>query len=76
VPIFRYLKDLPFGPEEITQTAAAYEQTLRKLGLPDRSDFINEIIAKKVIQIIQTGERNAACVSTRALLELGIRISA
>jgi len=51
---------------------AAYEKALHKLGLIDRTDPITEIVAKKIIEVVQSGERNPARISRRALLELGI----
>ncbi len=69
---FHHLENLPLGPEDIKQMTAAYEQALHKIGLIDRTDPRSEIIAKKIIEVVQTGERNPARISRRALLELGI----
>jgi hypothetical protein len=38
--IYRLLKNTTFGPEEIERLVMAYEQTLRALGLKNRSDPI------------------------------------
>jgi len=67
-----HLENLPLGPEDIKQMTAAYEQALHKIGLIDRADPRSEIIAKKIIEVVQTGGRNPARISRRALLELGI----
>ena len=56
--IYRLLHNLPMGPEEIGRLEAAYEQTLRTIGLKDRNDPITEMIAKKIIEIAQTGVRD------------------
>jgi hypothetical protein len=56
--IYRLLKTLPMGPEEIAVLTDAYEHTLRKLNLVERSDPITQLIAKKIIEIHQRGERN------------------
>ena len=53
--IYRLLKTLPMGPEEIAVLAEAYEHTLRKLNLVERSDPITQLIAKKIIEIGQRG---------------------
>ncbi len=66
------LKNLVLSPEEIRPMTAAYEQALQKLGLIDQADPITEVIAKKIIEVVQTGERNPARISRRALLELGV----
>ena len=49
--IYRLLKTLPMGPEEIAVLAEAYEHTLRKLNLVQRSDPVTQLIAKKIIEI-------------------------
>ena len=66
------LKILPMGPEEIAALAEAYEHTLRKLNLVERSDPITQIIAKKIIEISQRGERNPQKLSELAIKELGV----
>ena len=50
----------------------AYEGALRVLGLADRTDPITEIIAKKIIEVAQTGERDPLRIQARAIAELGI----
>ena len=60
------------GPEEISRLEAAYEQTLRTIGLKDRGDPITEMIAKKIIEIAQTGVRDPAEISTLTIKEIGI----
>jgi hypothetical protein len=59
VAIYRLLQQSAFGPEEITCMVAAYEDCMRVLNLTDRSDPLTEIIAKKIIEIAQTGVRDA-----------------
>ena len=59
--IYRLLKTLPMGPEEIAVLAEAYEHTLRKLNLVERSDPVTQLIAKKIIEI---GQRRAQSAKT------------
>jgi hypothetical protein len=40
--IYRLLKGSPLEPEQIRSLVAAYEKTLRKIGLVDRDDPITE----------------------------------
>ena len=47
--IHHVLSRAVFGPEEIRDLAAAYDQVLRKLSLVERSDPFTELIAKKMI---------------------------
>jgi len=58
--IYRLIKTLPMGPEEIAVLTDAYEHTLRKLNLVERSDPITQLIAKKIIEIGQRGEPESA----------------
>jgi hypothetical protein len=72
MPIYRILEKSAFGPAEIAVMAAAYDDALRVLRLVDREDPITEIVAKKIIEIAQTGERDPIIIRTRAITELGI----
>ena len=54
--IYRLLKTLRWV--RIAVLTEAYEQTLEKLGLVDRSDPITQIVAKKIIEIGQRGVRD------------------
>jgi hypothetical protein len=73
MPISRLLQNLPIGPAEISRMTAAYEQTLRTIGLVDRNDPIAEMIAKKIIEIAQSGVREPADISALAIKELGVQ---
>lgn len=68
----RLLAKSPLGPEEIDILAKAYERTLHALGLVDRNDPLTEIIAKKIIEIGQTGLRDPSQISAQAVKELGL----
>ena len=70
--IYRLLQNAPMRPEEIDRLTAAYEQTLKALSLKDRNDPLTEMIAKKIIEIGQTGVKESAQISKLAIKELGI----
>lgn len=70
--IYRILQNSPLGPEEITRLSSAYEQALRTIGLQDRSDPLTELIARKIIEIGQTGLKDPAKICLRAIEELGL----
>lgn len=61
--IYRILQNSPLSPEDISRLVAAYEVTLKALGLVDRSDPLTEIVARKVIEIGQTGVRDPLQIS-------------
>jgi len=58
MPIHRLLQNHAFGPEEIAVMVTAFEDALRELRLVDRADPAVEIVAKKIIEFAQRGERN------------------
>ena len=67
MPIRRLLENHVFGPDEITVLPAAFEDTLRTLRLVDRADPATEIIAKKIIELAQQGERDPVRLRERAI---------
>ena len=58
--IYRLLQNAAFAPEDIAPLVAAYEDCLRTLKLSDRSDPTAQVLAKKIIEIAQTGIRDSA----------------
>ncbi len=69
--IYRLLKCTAFGPEEIERLVMAHEETLRALGLKDRSDPITQLVAEKIIAVRRLGIEDPAEISKLALKELG-----
>jgi hypothetical protein len=72
MPIYALLQKLPMGPDEIRCLTTAYEQTLTTLCLKDRNDPLTEMIAKTIIKIAQTGVKDPAQISARAIRELRV----
>ena len=70
MPIIPLLQGRAFGPEEIKVMSAAFQGALNALGLMDRADPLNELVAKKIIEIAKTGERNPGRLRDRALKSL------
>jgi hypothetical protein len=70
--IYRLLKGSPLEPELIRRLEAAYEKTLRDIGLVDRDDPITEMVGRKLIEIAQTGVQDPAQLSALAIKEIGI----
>ena len=68
--IYRLAQNIAFGPEEIRSLSDAYESALQLLGLSDRNDPITELVAKKIIEIAQTGERDPQQLSALAVEQL------
>ena len=72
MPIYRLLQNMPMGPEDIRRLTAAFEQALRTLGIVDRGDPLAELLARKIIEVAQTGVREPADISAQAIKEIGI----
>jgi hypothetical protein len=51
----------------------AYESALIDLGISNRQDPITDLIAKSIVNITATGERDALAIKERALNALGVR---
>lgn len=65
--IHRLFQNTPLEPEEIERLVAAYGRTLRALGLRERDDPLTQAVAKKVIEIGQSGIRDPQQISELAL---------
>jgi hypothetical protein len=60
MPIHRLLQNHAFGPDAIAMMVAAFEDALRELQIVDRADPRAELVAKKIIEFAQRGERDSA----------------
>ena len=64
-----------FGPDEIKVMTAAYEGALVDLNVANRDDPLTELIAKAIVNVTATGERDPVLVKERAINALGLRRS-
>jgi hypothetical protein len=64
---------MPMGPEDISRLTTAFEQALQIIGHVDRNDPLAEMVAKKIIEIGQTGVRDPTDISALAIKELGVQ---
>lgn len=71
--IYRLIAAGTFGPDEIKVMTAAYEGALTDLGFADREDPLTELVAKAIVNVTATGERDPETIKERALNALGIR---
>jgi hypothetical protein len=58
MPIRSHLDGQRFDAETIRVMGLAFELTLISLRLVDRGDIANDVVAQKIIQLVQTGERD------------------
>lgn len=70
MPIARVLREGAFAPDEVQAITAAYAQTCNLLLLTDRDDPLMDLVATKVLEIAQSGERDPNVVSLRVVKEL------
>ena len=71
--IFRLIKDSAFGPYQIKVMTETYEATLKALHLKTGTEPINELIARKIIGIMQANEHDPKRICARTIKELGIQ---
>jgi hypothetical protein len=58
MPITQFLGNSKFDPETRRIMGLAFEMARLALGLADRGDLANEVIAKRIIELAKTGELN------------------
>jgi hypothetical protein len=70
MPLTPFLKEAAFDPAAIEAMSAAFEAVCESLQLLDRSDPITEIVARMVIEVAGTGERDPLRIRDQVLLGL------
>jgi hypothetical protein len=57
MPNTPYLDRSKFGPEVTRVMGVAFEMACVALGLADRGDLANELVARRIIELAKAGER-------------------
>jgi hypothetical protein len=70
VSIFGMFHNSAFEPDDVRRMTEAFELALKAIQLQDRVDPLAEALAKHIISIVQTGEKDPARVSALALERL------
>jgi hypothetical protein len=70
IPLF---KSASFDPDITRAMAQAYEQACKQLN-DSATDLVKEVIAKRIIQLAQTGVHDPLALRDRALDALGGRL--
>lgn len=70
--VHRILQNVPLGPERIAELVEAYQVTLQELNLAEHDDPMAQTIAKKIIEVGQTGVRDPKDISRLAIRALGL----
>lgn len=55
MPIKAFLAGRVFEPDAIEKMSAVFRTVSERLGLMDRDDQMNEVIAEKIISLVQHG---------------------
>jgi hypothetical protein len=74
MPISQFLGNSEFDPETKRIMGLAFEMTRLALGLADRGDIANELIAKRIIELGKDGERNPDLLCESAVKEFRERL--
>jgi hypothetical protein len=67
VPIYRLLQNSAFDPDTVKLLATAFDEACRALGLAERTDPLRDTVARKIIEIAQTGERDPVRLCDKTL---------
>ena len=70
MPIRLLLTSGAFSPEDIAAITAAFEESLRALGLVHRTDPAAAIVAKRMIEVAVGGERDPIMLRDAVLRSL------
>ena len=70
--IYKLITSGSYGPDEIKAMTAAYESALVEIGVADRDDPLTEMLAKSILTVTATGERDPEKLKERALHALRI----
>jgi hypothetical protein len=68
----RLLHGQSFDPETIEVMGKAYDKAKRRLHDTGQPALVQEVIAKRIIDIAATGERDPDQIARRALEALGV----
>jgi hypothetical protein len=58
VAIYRLLRREVFEPEDVNLLATVYEDVAKTLGVTERNSSLSQLIARKLIEVAQAGERD------------------
>ena len=74
MPLHQFLRqDAVFAPADLKAMTAAFDETLRRLGLKDRTDKVTELVARNIIARARLGERDPETLCEGVLASLSQR---
>jgi hypothetical protein len=60
--MYRLIRREVFEPEDVRLLASVYEDVVKTLGLDDEKDALKQVVARKLIELAQAGERDPECL--------------
>ncbi len=69
MPITPFLRHQAFEPDTIEAMSYAFQNACRALGLTDRGDPLNELVARHIIELAQRGVRTPTALYMLTLKE-------
>jgi hypothetical protein len=70
--IYRRLGGLTLSFDDKTRMGIAYELLLTKLRLSDRDDPVTELIATRIMEAFEAGEKEPPAICAHVMARLGI----
>jgi hypothetical protein len=70
VPIRPFLTGRAFEAETINEMGVAFDRACAAMGLRDINDMATELVAEKIIQLVDRGVAGADALSSMAVREL------
>jgi hypothetical protein len=67
-----FVADLSFDPQTIELVGAAFDEACLSLNDMGQPDIVKEVIARRIVEVAQMGERDLDRMCARALRSLGI----
>ena len=73
--VIPFLRDVSFDPDATHIMGKAFDGACKELHGIGQSDLVKTVIAKRIIEMAKTGERDPSRLCDRALQAFGLRLS-
>lgn len=73
--VIPFLRDVSFDPDTTHIMGKAFDGACKRLQGIGQSDLVKSVIAKRIVEVAKTGERDANRLCDLALEALGFRFS-
>ena len=70
MPLSPYLEKHSFDPDALQAMTRAFDKACQQLQLKDRTDRLCELVARKIIEVAATGERDPDRLCAKVLSDL------